>query len=84
MAFRRRTVRHRNSKTTPRRAEKAIKVCEDTGKRRFAKAEALKALDERKMGTWKGVDSERPKREERIYRCPFCKGWHLTSQQLRS
>lgn len=24
--------------------------------------------------------SRRPKLEQRAYRCPTCKGWHLTSQ----
>ncbi len=26
----------------------------------------------------------RDKGEKRIYRCPRCKGWHLTSQEKRS
>jgi hypothetical protein len=25
--------------------------------------------------------SRRPKLEQRAYRCPDCKGWHLTSQR---
>jgi hypothetical protein len=26
----------------------------------------------------------RPKQERRAYRCPDCKGWHLTSQGARA
>jgi hypothetical protein len=25
--------------------------------------------------------SHRPKAERRVYRCPSCRGWHLTSQE---
>jgi uncharacterized protein with PIN domain len=25
-------------------------------------------------------DERRPKAERRAYRCPYCRGWHLTSQ----
>lgn len=27
--------------------------------------------------------SWRPKLEQKAYRCPLCRGWHLTSQQNR-
>lgn len=27
--------------------------------------------------------SSRPKDEKRVYRCPTCRGWHLTSQEAR-
>jgi hypothetical protein len=29
-------------------------------------------------------NARRPKTEQRAYRCPFCRGWHLTSQQKRA
>lgn len=30
------------------------------------------------------VDTTKPKRrEKRAYRCPHCRGWHLTSQRRR-
>lgn len=28
----------------------------------------------------RGKDSQRPKDERRAYRCPRCRGWHLTSR----
>lgn len=32
-----------------------------------------------------GMDRDDPRRrEQRVYLCPICRGWHLTSQQLRS
>lgn len=29
-------------------------------------------------------NARRPEREQRAYRCPFCRAWHLTSKQLRT
>ncbi|WP_146089005.1 hypothetical protein [Nocardia cyriacigeorgica] len=32
-----------------------------------------------------GMDRNDPRRrEQRVYLCPICRGWHLTSQELRS
>ncbi|VFA96622.1 hypothetical protein [Nocardia cyriacigeorgica] len=32
-----------------------------------------------------GIDRDNPRRrEQRVYLCPICRGWHLTSQELRS
>lgn len=28
--------------------------------------------------------STREKVQVRVYKCPFCKGWHLTSQEQRA
>jgi hypothetical protein len=30
-----------------------------------------------------GRHERRPKSEQRAYRCPWCRGWHLTAQPQR-
>ena len=53
-------------------------ACE-TGKRRFRdEVAAMFALATHAEG------KRRDKDEERVYRCPMCRGWHLTSQPIRS
>lgn len=52
-----------------------MKTCAKTGKVRFrTEVDAMLALARR---------AHRDKGEIRQYRCPFCKGWHLTSQPER-
>lgn len=71
----------RNSTTAPlrRSGAKTSGSCR-TGKSRFPnKVEAMIAL----------ADTTRPtakhgRFEQRIYLCPMCAGWHMTSQSLRT
>lgn len=53
-------------------------TCPQTGKARYRdRIAALLALT--------GIDNSNPKRrEQRAYRCQFCRGWHLTSQTKRT
>lgn len=53
-------------------------ACPRTGKARFRdRIAAQLALT--------GMDNTDPKRRERrTYRCPLCRGWHLTSQKQRT
>lgn len=57
---------------------RATGSCPRTGKTRFRdRIAALLALS--------GMDNLNPKRrEQRAYRCEFCRGWHLTSQKKRT
>ena len=49
-------------------------VCATTGKRRYRdRIDAAMVLA--RLG-WKGRD------ERRVYRCPTCRGWHITSLPL--
>lgn len=36
------------------------------------------------MRGWRRYQAQRDKLPVRAYFCPYCKGWHLTSQNLRS
>lgn len=55
---------------------KPVKKCA-TGKHRFHdKIAALLAL----ANVQHADKTHRPKIEKRAYRCPTCKGWHLTSR----
>lgn len=63
--------------TRPMRA-RVHSRCSKTGKQRYYdQLEAMIALQST-FQTDKGKRQER-----RFYRCPFCRGWHLTSQELR-
>ncbi|MBW3092298.1 hypothetical protein KIH79_04895 [Bifidobacterium sp. 82T10] len=49
-----------------------------TGKNRYATADEAQLA----LASCRGSASNR-RREQRIYHCPMCKGWHLTSHDLR-
>lgn len=53
-------------------------TCPRTGKARFRdRGAAQEALN--------GIDYSNPnRREQRAYKCPLCRGWHLTSQVQRT
>lgn len=54
------------------------KRCEDAGKVRYRNEnDAINALSSLKSYQNKG---EEKRQEKRIYECPKCSGWHLTSQ----
>lgn len=68
----------RHPRRRPSQPKPEVKRCR-TGKARFrSRLDALLAL----MNTGRN-DSRRPKDECRVYRCPECSGWHLTSQGRR-
>ncbi len=52
--------------------------CPTTGKVRFFDhKDAVRALHSIKSAVGQGLGT---RKERRSYECPFCKGWHLTSQ----
>jgi hypothetical protein len=70
----------------PRRANRQLRRCARTGKRRFRDhAEAIAALhaagNARADSAGRGLQSRR--REIRCYSCGWCRGWHLTSAAAR-
>ena len=78
MAKARRNARTQRARQMRRGGARAKGTC-DFGKVRYAdRLEALIAL----------ADTTRPaanakRTEKRIYRCPKCRGWHLTSQDKK-
>lgn len=62
-----------------RRPRRKIKRCATTGK--------IKHRDEIAAKIALGILATMPlreRKERRAYLCPFCKGWHLTSQERTS
>lgn len=58
--------------------------CARTGKRRWPSADAAvevlhQAANRRWRARWTGESTNR--HEVRHYLCPYCSGWHLTSQE---
>ena len=55
--------------------------CSTTGKVRYSeKIDAQIALANATRPTRRN-DQNRPKEEKRVFRCPSCHGWHLTSKR---
>ena len=50
-----------------------------TGKRRFPDEEAAKVALVASRAA-QALRRSTKRREERVYQCEFCRGWHLTSQ----
>lgn len=58
-----------------------MSTCRKTGKTRYRDEIAAKIA----LASAQHADgSRRAKIETRAYRCPDCKGWHLTSQKVRA
>jgi hypothetical protein len=70
-------------KSRRRRTRRTWAKCSATGKVRFRDHDsATKALVEAKISaSWNAVrDLPSSRAETRTYRCPHCRGWHLTSR----
>jgi hypothetical protein len=66
-------------KLPSRRPRRKLKRCPATGK--------VKHRDEIAAKIALGIVAAYPlreRKEQRAYSCPFCKGWHLTSQERKS
>lgn len=52
-------------------------ICDLSGKRRYR--DQSQARDALGVAAWQRATGNRRRRECRVYRCPACGGWHLTS-----
>lgn len=62
-----------------------MRGCPRTGKTRYrSEWDAIDAMARtRKRVSFRGESSSSPP-AARVYACPYCEGWHLTSQEKRT